>query len=454
MYFLCTWRSTMLLITTPEFTLKTRYYMRNNGQDYYQRPVPLALRKFFNDQTRIRRKLSGKLSSLTVEIARMAQEDNELFARLRNASNTDLAEAEAKAILATYGVSPGDGLLKAKVPDGMYDQPHLDDIEHYLMVKRSKGTLSDTDKLAEHLLTKPLPISLSKSLQVYYENHPKGTSVKFKTTTHKHFKRVLDDIGDIPIEKISRAMAKEFVNKRLKEVSTNTVQRQVNTIRAILNIVIRENELNISNPFEHIVIPNLGKDKIVRQPFQIEELQLLIDKCIEKGDQLRVILLLCAITGARLSEIVGLRKIDLKLDQDIATIKLVEYNNRTLKTKNSHREIPLVPIGKEVLQKYVTTLESELLFPRYNDGDDVNGNAASGAANNYIKSQGIKDKTAHCLRHTMRDLFRRANIGSDIANEIGGWGSQSIGERYGDGYALTQKYDAIMKALSPVFNIN
>ena len=151
-----------------------------------------------------------------------------------------------------------------------------------------------------------------------------------------------------------------------------------------------------------------------------------------------------------MSEICGLRVCDVAIESDVPHIQLVEYNNRTLKTKNSTRDVPLVPLAVQVLSKYLTINTSKELFPTYNDGTEVSANTVSAALTKYIKTIGIRGKTTHSTRHTMRDLLRHANIPPHIIDAIGGWGANTVGASYGLGYSLQQKLDALNAALKPI----
>ena len=62
--------------------------------------------------------------------------------------------------------------------------------------------------------------------------------------------------------------------------------------------------------------------------------------CID--DEARWLVALISDTGMRLSEATGLHIDDIKLDCEIPHIDLKPHALRTLKTKGSHRQIPLV----------------------------------------------------------------------------------------------------------------
>jgi hypothetical protein len=113
--------------------------------------------------------------------------------------------------------------------------------------------------------------------------------------------------------------------------------------------------------------------------------------------------------------------------------------------------VPLVGLALTAVQEQIKTLSKDdvFLFPQYCKVIGVNGNAISATANKFIKSLGI-DKTTHSLRHSMRDLLRDAQVTTDIAHEIGGWGHQVIGDRYGKGFSLTVKQNALLEAIKPI----
>lgn len=441
----------MLILQTQHITVKTKYLANNNGTLMFQRRIPLPLRKYFQNKHHIRFKLSGKQSSMAAEIMKYAKQTEALFQELRSKTGIDRTQAEAEALLAYYGLRPGDGNKKTNIPNRYDDQPQLIDISEYFAYKEDKDALTETDELAMTLLTNPMPLMLSKCLDVYFENHQKGTQARFRSDSIKHFKHVFEVLGDMGVENITREDAKRYVSSRCQKVTTNSVAREISTIRAVLNTVIREKELATNNPFIALTIPNLGKDAKVREPFSMDEARLLVSSCLETPNEPKLILLLCVLTGARLSEIAGLRRQDVLLDGEVPHINFVEYNDRTLKTKNSRRTVPLVPIASKALKTHLDGHAGDVVFPGYNNGNEVNGSGASSVIAGAIRRLGIS-KTIHHARHTMRDLMRHADVPPHIIDSVGGWGSNSIGESYGRGYSLKQKLEALNKALRPVLD--
>ena len=52
----------------------------------------------------------------------------------------------------------------------------------------------------------------------------------------------------------------------------------------------------------------------------------------------------------------------------------------------------------------------------------------------------------------MRDRLRAVNCPSEMIDQIGGWSKKSVGEGYGEGYLISQKFgymDYVADACSP-----
>ena len=138
----------------------------------------------------------------------------------------------------------------------------------------------------------------------------------------------------------------------------------------------------------------------------------------------------------RLSEAVGLRQQDLKLDHEVPHVALVPYATRRLKTDSSERVIPLVGASLWAAQRINESANSEHCFPRYCSDSVCNSNSASAAINKWIKTIAGPDAVIHGLRHSFRDRLRAVEAPVDLIDQLGGWSLQSVGQGYGDGYPL------------------
>ena len=138
----------------------------------------------------------------------------------------------------------------------------------------------------------------------------------------------------------------------------------------------------------------------------------------------------------RLAEASGLLISDLVLDSNIPFVIIQKHPWRSLKTRESKRKIPLVGLSLWAAQRIKAHQKNEFAFPRYNKSNQTNSNSASAALSKWIKQITSSEYSMHSFRHSLRDRLRAIECPSDIADQLGGWATQGIGQGYGDGYEL------------------
>jgi integrase len=458
----------MKILLTNNTIIELRNCVIISNHPYYQRGIPKDLQARFEGKKIIKIKLDPySKQSIASQVQSYTHNHTVLFKALRDDPNMVASEQKIAALtlLSSYRLKAGDGkiidLVASDDPSVLEDPVFIQSSNFYadFQDKEEKGTLTSVDHLAHQMLRTPLPMVLSEVLDIYFKNHPKGHLEAYRSKVKLVWDKLIELIQDIPLVTLNRTLAKKYRDLRLEQtkgkvnktkIKTTTVNREINQIKAVITTVIREEDLDITNPFESLTIAGLGEDADNREPFDVSELTTLLNACKENFDQTRKILTVQAFTGARISEIAGLRRKDF-VEGDIPYITIKPYVNRSLKTKESKRSVPLVGLALIAVQEQIKTLSKDdiFLFPQYCKVSGVNGNAISATANKYIKSLGI-DKTTHSLRHSMRDLLRDAQVTSDIAHEIGGWGHQVIGDRYGKGFSLAVKHNALSEAIKSI----
>lgn len=461
----------MKILLSNGSILDVKYCVDNNGTLYYQRGIPKDLQGRFGASI-IKIKLDPKSTdSLAKQVQNYSANHSALFEALhKNPALTASAQKlNSLTLLQHYKLKEGDAqILDDFASDDpavveVIDKSQVDkvlDFKSDYDAKEAAGTITPTDELAYKMLYQPLPLVLSETLGIYLKNHAKGNDPEYQKSVAIHWDKLIKLVGDIPLVNLNRTHARTYRDKRLLQfkdkekrvpIKPASVEREINQIKAIITKVIREQELAMRNPFEAIVIPNVRGGSKLREPFTHDEMRLLLNAVKGQFDEVRRIIAIQAYTGARISEIAGLRVKDV-VNGKLPYITIRPYGKRTLKTVQSERDVPLVGLAVGAIKSQLAeNAEADLaLFPRYCSQDGkVNGDAISAIVNQYIRSLGV-DKTSHSLRHTMRDLMREANISSEIVHEIGGWGAQVIGDRYGKGHALELKQDALEKATSVI----
>lgn len=257
--------------------------------------------------------------------------------------------------------------------------------------------LSPVEAAAVDLLTKPRSDLFSDALRIYLEAHHKGDSKSVRKSSTIAADGLVAVIGDKPVERITRADARAYINAELaRGVSTGTVRRRLTSLNAIFNGYLREKELDRPSPFSAHRIAKEGEDEKKRQPFTPNELESLKAKCREADDDMRWLLALLSDTGARLAEVTGLALDDLRIDAEIPHVVIRPHPWRSLKNRESERSIPLVGASLWAAQRVKARAKEgqRYAFPRYIKNGACNATSASNALSSWIRKARM-DHTPH-----------------------------------------------------------
>lgn len=249
-------------------------------------------------------------------------------------------------------------------------------------------------------------------------------------------RRLIKVVGDLPIDEYDRGHAKAFLAS-YEGQKTTTRRRRLQCLTAIINYAYYEYDIDKRNPFARIIIKGENKDITQREPFSVAELKALYRHSLSFG-KLRLILPILGETGARLSEILGLSKDDVSEVDGLSVLHIRENPCRGLKTSGSDRSVPLVSkSATQALQRLLEAkTDSPYLFPRYARDGYLNNTGASATLCKYLRVN-YKGKTTHCMRHSMRDRLRDADVPLEAIDAIGGWSSVGgVGTNYGKGHSM------------------
>ena len=99
-------------------------------------------------------------------------------------------------------------------------------------------------------------------------------------------------------------------------MTISTVKRVFGSVRAIINLTMREHGIEGSNAFSVTFMPDRG-DASKRQPIPTDKLRVIQKACQTTDDERRWLVALISDTGMRLSEATGLAREDIVPDADI-----------------------------------------------------------------------------------------------------------------------------------------
>ena len=180
-----------------------------------------------------------------------------------------------------------------------------------------------------------------------------------------------------------------------------------------------------------------------RKPIPPETIKKIQTECRSINDDQRVLIALISDSGMRLSEACGLLIGDFQLAEDIPYLDLKPHPWRRLKTKSSKRKIPLVGASLWAAQRVVASSQSSFAFPRYCSTQAVKANSASGALNKWLSLRVPSGCVIHSFRHSFRDRLRAVECPAEVIDALGGWRTAGVGNLYGDGFQLEQKWNWI-----------
>jgi len=277
--------------------------------------------------------------------------------------------------------------------------------------------------------------SLSDALALYHRLKGNGKTKLFFASSQRSMRYLTDCLGHDDLAAIEISDAGRFRDYLFdRGMSSSSVKRVFSSVRAVINLAIREQGLSINNVFSGTFIPD-DEAKTQRLPIPTDVLLTIQRECKQLDDAPRWLIALISDTGMRLSEACGLLSSDICLDGAVPHINLTAHPWRRLKTGSSSRQIPLVGTSLWAAQQVVKQ-NHQFAFPKYCNETKCNANSASAALNKWLRPRVPDGCVIHSFRHSLRDRLRAVECPADIIDAIGGWTTEGVGHQYGKGHSL------------------
>ncbi|WP_368484299.1 DUF6538 domain-containing protein [Pseudooceanicola sp. HF7] len=280
-------------------------------------------------------------------------------------------------------------------------------------------------------------VTLSEAVGIYLRLKGAGRPLTFARAAELSCGYVIDACGDKDLTRYRKTDATAFWDALIaKGLTGSSITRIFGTVRAVINFAISEVGLEMTNPFTGVYYDRSQGVK-ERKPLSRKAVLRVQSQCRRHDDELRWLVALISDTGMRLAEAAGLKRDDIVLSSQIPHVVIRPHPWRRLKTRSSGRKVPLVGESLWAAHRILSAGPAwDYAFPRYTDGKVTNANSASAALNKWIKQQVKEGGTMHGFRHAMRDRLRAVECPSDVADQIGGWETDGVGQSYGQGYPL------------------
>ena len=205
---------------------------------------------------------------------------------------------------------------------------------------------------------------MSDALALYHRLKGKGKTQLFFEASERSIRYLSECLGHENLTTLEMSDAGRFRDYLFnKGLSSSSVKRVFSSVRAVVNIAIKEHGLAGSNVFSGTFIPD-DEVKKQRLPLPDNILVAVQEECRHLDDEPRWLIALISDTGMRLAEAAGLLSEDLRLDTETPHINLCEHAWRTLKTSSRQRKIPLVGMSLWAAKR-IKEQNTDFAFPKY-----------------------------------------------------------------------------------------
>lgn len=262
--------------------------------------------------------------------------------------------------------------------------------------------------MEQHFGTLP-EVPFRDALLRYGKERQRENPEGYADSTRYRLQLLLDQFGHLNLSEITLLCIQEFADERLEDLKPATVQKELSTLKAILNKAYREGRLAVVPPFPRIK-PSQGRCRWLTPE---EETRLLN----AAASHLRPLIAFAVDTGGRRSEILKLDWRNVDLARGLVTF---------VKTKNGEdRAIRLTDRAKAVL----AALEPKENGPVFTyGGKQMKDNNSSFARARRIA--GIGDFRFHDLRHTFASRLVQQGVSLYEVMHLTGHKSVSMVQRY------------------------
>ena len=239
--------------------------------------------------------------------------------------------------------------------------------------------------------------------------------------------------GITPLSRVTRKEAQDFIDQELIRVSSGTVSTLKAHISAVFNEAWRDGVIS-RNPFTGVKIEKSAQDMLKREPFTLEDMNVILTKFPEPWGTLAALSYYTG--GQRIGDCVCMSWNQVDLNEGLITLA-------TGKTgKLLH--IPIIAVLLERLK--LLPRDGDYLFPALRQKYTRSSGSVSVEFTALLRAfsiVGLPDKVAkgdrkqiskksfHSIRHTVVSLLRSSNkVSPDLARAIVGHDSEEVERAY------------------------
>ncbi len=285
----------------------------------------------------------------------------------------------------------------------------------------------------------------------------------FKDVLLQYPIKISDDDKLLSVDKLIQK------HKNSKKMSLKTITGSyLGLIKAIFQYAVI-NDMRAENPCMYVRIVARDDREVKRLPFTVEQIRqnilgsdLFHHKQDDRKTEYKFLILLGIFTGARLEELVRLRRDDVGAEDGVAFIFIQPHTEEghLLKTASSRRRVPLHPrlMDDWKFGEYIERIKqdnSKYLFPVVNTGKVIAGKKGTQFSKwfaRWLDKVGLNSPGLcfHSFRHTLKNWGRGNGVDIPLLNALQGHHNGGVSfsygvDAYGSAYPLKTLYDGLVR---------
>ncbi|QWV98638.1 site-specific integrase [Geomonas nitrogeniifigens] len=324
---------------------------------------------------------------------------------------------------------------------------------------------------------KQVAFKLSDIIRRYITCNEKTWAPKTKLENEGSFKLILDIMGDVNLETITKQVVLDFRNtlitlppnmyklysgRTIKQIlamdgitpmSTTSANKHLTRLSSLLKYAVQEGRMR-ANYAESMQVQDKRRSDEVRKAYSLEDIKKVVEHLpLQKDYPERYwVPVLGMFTGMRLDEICQLHVEDVHEHGGIWSININDHGDKKLKNTASRRIIPIHPTVLSLgFIGYVEALKAQSCQRLWNNlhrrDADGYGSAFGKWFQRFNREYVTTDKAKvfHSFRHTVADTLKQAGVQEVVIAEILGHANDSMTmSRYGKRYQPKVLLEALM----------
>lgn len=408
---------------------------------YFQKRVPKALKHLYPDQVLIEQSLeTGDIREARYKrdilLGQMRQREQLLKIQSQPRQRFLRYVDDLQEVASEQFVGPDLRWHEVLDPESVRKADDPEYVEAFKTVMQGK---SQSDQYGVTLKEVLEHFTISSARE---QLHTEGTRGRFKKTVVAFLRYINSD--DIQMSEIERSKVFDFIDHSREKLSGATVQGHISRLKNLWDYAYARAWVSADNSFEKHKI-NTTKGRQMKQPFTSSELRKLLDAMENQPQSMQLLTQMGLYTGARISELIGLKLEDFKEDEGVLMMGIAQQGDG--KTKAASRWVPVpLPCHEALKQVHASAVrvESEYLF---HDLVSIrpDGRHAYAATKRFgdIKRQHVTerhDKGFHSLRVMMATAMQQADVSEYETAYLLGHSRKGLTMSYG---YYSKGYDAV-----------